>query len=158
MGIHTTYTPEQAASICERISKGTTLAQICRDDGIGRTTVYEWLKEHSAFAERFARARELGFDAIADDCMDIADDGSNDWMLSNKPDDERYVLNGEHVQRSKLRIESRLKLLAKWSPKYREQLDMKVEGKVDVAATLYEARKRARKAESDKPLTPEDLL
>jgi hypothetical protein len=26
-------------------------------------------------------------------------------------------LNAEHVQRSKLRIETRLKLLAKWSPK-----------------------------------------
>jgi hypothetical protein len=42
--------------------------------------------------------------------------------------------------------------------KYRERSDVKVQGNLDVAATIYEARKRARKAESDRPLTAEDLL
>jgi hypothetical protein len=60
----------------------------------------------------------MGFDAIAEEALEIADDGSNDWMERRRKDGStEEVVNSEHVQRSKLRIETRLKLLAKWSPK-----------------------------------------
>jgi hypothetical protein len=56
---------------------------------------------------------------MAEDCLRIADDAVNDWMET----EHGPRLNGEHVQRSKLRIETRLKLLAKWNPKkYGEKL------------------------------------
>jgi len=68
--------------------------------------------------DAIARAREDGEDKIAADCLEIADNATNDYMT--KQDGEgaaAYALNGEHIQRSKLRIETRLKLLAKWNPK-----------------------------------------
>jgi hypothetical protein len=73
----------------------------------------------SDFAGRIARAREVGADAIAEDILDIVDDSRNDWMEKNDRDGNciGYQLNGDHVQRSKLRAEMRLKLLAKWQPK-----------------------------------------
>ena len=37
-------------------------------------------------------------------------------MEIHEKDNVLYKLNGEHVQRSKLRIETRLKLLACWNP------------------------------------------
>lgn len=41
-----------------------------------------------------------------------------------------WMLNGDHVQRSKLRIETRLKLLAKWNPKkWGDKLDLNHAGK-----------------------------
>lgn len=89
--------------IVERLSLGEPLAVICRSMNIGRRTVYDWQGDDEGFAARIARARVLGFDAIADECFEIAD--------ATGEDGER------DVQRDKLRIETRLKLLAKWDPK-----------------------------------------
>lgn len=77
------------------------------------------MAKNEEFASRFAQARELGQDFIAEECLEIADDASNDWMEKIDKDGMAvgWQLNGDHVQRSKLRIETRLKLLAKWNPK-----------------------------------------
>ena len=116
------FTTELFDEICERISKGETLASICRDKGIGASTVYDWMAEDKTLAGRFARAREKGFDAIAEQCLDIADDSRSDFVVNGKGDE---VFNAEHVQRSKLRVETRLKLLAKWDPKrYGDKLEV----------------------------------
>ena len=82
-------------------------------------TVYDWKVSHPEISAGIARAREAGEEVIAADCLEIADDGRNDWMERLAPDGKPigWMLNGEHVQRSKLRIETRLKLLAKWNPK-----------------------------------------
>lgn len=117
MGV-TVRTPEIVEDILLNVSEGITVAELCRKHGIGRATFYDWLTEDQELAGRFARAREVGFDAIAEEAIEIAEDGSNDWIERRREDgsiDE--VLNHEHVQRSKLRIETRLKLLAKWDPK-----------------------------------------
>lgn len=65
------------------------------------------------YASAIARAREIGYDVIAAQCLLIADDSASDYTDSEKGP----AFNAEHVQRSKLRIETRLKLLAKWDPK-----------------------------------------
>lgn len=118
-GVKTTYTKEIADSICEQLSVGVPLREICRQEGYPAwRTVYDWLAKDDEFATRFAHARDVGHEALAQECLDIADNAENDWMLrENKDGFESWQLNGEHVQRSKLRIETRLKLLAKWNPK-----------------------------------------
>jgi hypothetical protein len=57
------------------------------------------------------RAREAQADAIFDECLDIADDGSNDFM----GEDEKY--NGDAVARSKLRVDTRKWMAGKLAPK-----------------------------------------
>lgn len=114
------YTQELADEICERIGRGETLTSICSNEHMPATrTVGDWAAAFEDFAASFARARVRGFDALADECIKIAEDGSNDWMERNAEGDgaKAWQLNGEHVQRSKLRVETRLKLLAKWDPK-----------------------------------------
>lgn len=111
-------TDEIVEDIVARIAEGVTVAELCRKHGIARQTFYNWIAEDEELAGRIAHARVLGFDAIAEEALEIAEDGTNDWIERQKEDgsiDE--VLNHEHVQRSKLRIETRLKLLAKWDPK-----------------------------------------
>jgi len=112
-------TAEQKVEIYRRITEGETLRSICRCSNMPQwRTVYDWLGDDKEFAARFGRARELGEIAISQECLEIADDAKNDYMESQTGDGaEAYRLNGEHIQRSKLRIETRLKLLAKWSPK-----------------------------------------
>lgn len=115
-----TYTEEIGQEIARRISEGEPLARICRDPEMpNRRTVNRWRKEFPEFDALMLEARDLGADAIADECLEIADDGRNDWMEKLDKDEQPagWVLNGEHISRSKLRIETRLKLLAKWDPR-----------------------------------------
>ena len=121
------YTPTLAEEIVARIAKGEPLRQICRDEHMPAwRTIYDWQAADKEFSARIAQARELGEEAIAQECLEIADNATNDWMEKvGRDGTELYQLNGEHVQRSKLRIETRLKLLAKWNPrKWGEKVDL----------------------------------
>lgn len=136
MAQETTYTQALADAILERIADGEPLRQICRDPGMPAwRTVYNWRKANPEFEARFAQARLLGFDAIAEDILDIADDGRNDWVEKESKGGGTYIaLDNEHVQRSKLRIETRLKLLAKWDPKrYGERQQVDLNGKMQIS-------------------------
>lgn len=157
------YKPEDYIDgILEKIAQGITLRSICREEGMpSHDTVYVWLNNNAEYAQRFARARKIGHDAIAEETLDIADHASNDWMEVNDPDNPGYRLNGEHVQRSKLRIETRLKLLAKWDPgRYGDRLALDHAGKIDTTAPdlsklsteeLAKFRALAAKAQPDAP-------
>jgi len=108
--------PELCDEICERIARGETLRSICREEGKPSwTTVYDWINDDPEFALRIARARDLGHDAIAEECMGIADESGAEVAVD--PKTGRLVVDGEVIQRAKLRIETRIKLLAKWNPK-----------------------------------------
>jgi len=55
---------------------------------------------------------------MADELLEVADDGKNDWMERRDDEDKAsYVLNGEHVQRSRLRVDTRKWMLSKALPK-----------------------------------------
>lgn len=114
-------------TICARLAEGEPLAVILRHLGIPKETVRDWRKLDPEISAQFDEARDLGFDAIAHDCLSIADDGSRDYMSTA---DGREVPDHDHISRSKLRIETRLKLLAKWDPRrYGEKLQQEITGK-----------------------------
>lgn len=109
-----TFTQEKADAIIERLSGGEPLAHICRDDEMPAVrTVSDWRKAHPEFDEAFLAARDDGYDAIATDCLDIADDTSRDTIKGERGD----APDTEWIARSKLRVETRLKLLSKWDPR-----------------------------------------
>jgi hypothetical protein len=92
--------------------------------------VHLWVAENrSGFAERYARAREIQAHALADELVEIADDGRNDWMQRNDPNNPGYELNGEHIQRSRLRFEARRWLTSKILPKhYGDKIETAITG------------------------------
>ena len=112
----TKRTPEVEERIIEGLTDGVPLRVLCRQDDIPSwRTVYDWINADPSFASRVAYARDLGFEAIAEDILDIADD---------------TPAISEHVQRSKMRIDTRLKLLACWSPKrYGNKQDVSIGNK-----------------------------
>lgn len=120
-GRPSSYNADVAKEICHRLCEGEPLRQICRDERMPAwRTVHDWRHAHPEFEKEYQLARDLGMDAIAEDLLDIADDGSNDFMEKIDKEGKKtgeFSFNLEHVQRSKLRIETRLKLLAKWNPK-----------------------------------------
>ena len=103
--------------ILRRLSEGEPLAVICRSDPVRfphPATWGDWVNGDESLAIAYARAREVGFDAIAADCLAIADETTLD---TKKGPDGQESANAEWISRSKLRVETRLKLLAKWDPK-----------------------------------------
>ena len=111
------YTPELAAEICERLSDGEPLRQICRDEHMPAwQKIYEWMAKDSNLSGAIAHARDQGYDAIAEDLLDIADTpimGETETSSANGLTITRQDMLGHR----KLQIETRLKLLAKWNPK-----------------------------------------
>src|ERR1700742_3321372 len=115
------FTEEIADAICERLADGESLRTICLSDEMPhKATVFRWLGDdrYASFRDQYARAREAQGDAYADEIIDIADDGSNDWMESREDGDATgWKINGEHIQRSRVRIDSRKWLAGKLKPK-----------------------------------------
>jgi hypothetical protein len=126
------YSKKVAESICLLLSEGESLRRICEMESMpGRATVFRWLAEHEEFRDQYAQAKEQGALVWAEEILDIADDGQNDWMeqLDKDGNVQGYRLNGEAVQRSKLRVDSRKWLLSKLLPKkYGDKVQQEVSG------------------------------
>jgi hypothetical protein len=81
------------------------------------TTVFSWLRKYPEFLKQYETAKEESADLHAEDMLDIADNGSNDWMAANDPENAGYRSNGEHIQRSRLRVDTRKWIASKLKPK-----------------------------------------
>lgn len=97
---------------------GEPLAQICRDDHMpSDKTVRNWMTDDAEITSAIARARVSGFDYLASECLEIAEERPERTAAGS--------IDTGSVQHAKLRIETRLKLLAKWDPKrYGEKLEL----------------------------------
>lgn len=136
------FSQEIAAEICDRLCAGESLRTICRDDHMPAcSTVFVWLSKHEAFAEQYARARDVQADAIFEEILDIADDARNDWMERRGENDAGWQANGEHIQRSRLRVDARKWMAGKLAPKkYGEKAQVEVSGK-DGGPVVTEVRR-----------------
>lgn len=119
------YTEAVGLEICELVTEGKTLTAICAGENMpAARTVLRWLRDHAEFATIYDRARQSRADAWAEEIIQIADDTSQDYTDRERSDGSTArVLDAEHVQRSRLRIDSRKWLMAKAAPKkYGEHL------------------------------------
>lgn len=115
MGRPTKYTTKVADTICERLADGESLKRICSgDDMPSKATVFRWLDAHKQFRDMYARAREAQADSLADEIIDIADDGLNDTYVD---DEGRVRTDHEVIARSKLRVDARKWIAAKLKPR-----------------------------------------
>ncbi len=109
------YTDALAAKICRRLAEGESLRAICVDKGMpSAETVRRWLLDNEDFCAQYVRAREVQADRFAEEILEIADDASDDWAVDK---DGKKTLDHEHVQRSRLRVDTRKWLMARMAPK-----------------------------------------
>lgn len=89
------------------VARGQTVVAFCKQPGTPCVrTIYNWLDKDLVFADEFRRAKAVGYDILAQQCLDIADHGG--------PED---------VAHRKLRIWTRLQLLARWdSARYGDKI------------------------------------
>lgn len=111
VGRPTIYSPEFAKKIFNLISATTISIQRLteiHDWMPARSTMIEWINEHPEFSIMWQEAKKQRAHLYVEEAMDISDDGSNDYMESfNKDGDPITKLNTEHIQRSKLRVDTR---------------------------------------------------
>ena len=113
------YTPAIAAEICRRLSEGEPYVRICAlPDMPDLSTIWRWEEMHEDFRKLSARALELGTNAIAHDCLRIADDQDID------------------AAHKRIMVDTRLRLIGKWNAKrYGDRLNVKQETSVEEAET-----------------------
>ena len=127
------YSPELFSRICEEIAAGKTVrAALIAAEGPSWEGFRKWLQKPELVAQ-YAHAMELRAEAMAEELIEIADDGANDWMESNHPDNPGYKANGEHQARSRLRVDTRKWLMSKMYPKkYGDKIEQTHQGNVNI--------------------------
>lgn len=100
MGTPSEFKDDQIEELLKRLSDGEPLLSICKDPRMpARRSIYAWIEQDADFAAQFRSARARGVHALADQCIEIADDKEED------PASRR------------VRIDTRLRLAGKWLPK-----------------------------------------
>jgi hypothetical protein len=112
------FTDALALEICERIAGGASLKSICEKvDGMpGYATVRRWELTNKEFGEQVRKAREIGCHLLGEECLEIADQAQQTIEHITDPDGTRRVINNDTIAQSRLRIDTRMKLLSKWLP------------------------------------------
>src|ERR1700679_2978692 len=114
MGRPSDYCQETATRLCEQIVEGKSLRSIClAEDMPAIRTVFLWLGKHEAFMQQYAHAREAQADTYADEIVDIADDGSRDYIQT----EDGPVVDHDHIARARLRVDARKWIACKLKPK-----------------------------------------
>ena len=121
-GQATVYTDVLGIKICDGLAEGRTLRAVCAAEGMpSPQTILSWAKDlDHPFAEHYAHARELGYQRMADDLVDIADGKSVAWTEADaRSEDEASDRDPpkDVVQRDRLRVDTRKWLLSKALPK-----------------------------------------
>jgi len=124
------YSDALADKICEEIVQGKGIVSICESDDMPEPmTVFRWLNTKEDFCYKYTRAKELQAEKMADDILQIADDGSNDTYMTGEDGDEERV-NHDHINRSRLRVDTRKWLMSHYAPKkYSDRIQQELSGK-----------------------------
>jgi len=112
------FTQQTANLICEYLADGMSLREICRKDEMpDKSTVLRWLIKFPEFSVQYALAREAQADHMAEEILEISDDGRNDWMKRQSDAGVIEMPDHEYISRSKLRVDTRRWLMGKLQPK-----------------------------------------
>jgi hypothetical protein len=108
------YNKRIASYICKELMKGRSLTSICKENNMpSMPTVYSWLNSSKPyyieeFFKSYSMAREIQSHILADQIVDIADDGSRDIYLTRSRNGKEVMkVNYDHLRRCELSIDAR---------------------------------------------------
>lgn len=111
MDIRSSFTQEKADEICELLMLGWTLTKVCKKEGMpSYTTIVHWLSKNEEFRTQYEFARNVGYDKMADDILDIADNNEGDIKEDGKVD-------WDNINRARLKVDTRKWLMSHALPK-----------------------------------------
>lgn len=126
-----TYTEEMGKRICDRLAQVGSLRRVCREEGMpADNTVRAWVAAHPEFAEAYARAKEIGIDALVEEGLEIVDTPELGVETTTKADGTQEKKEGDMLGHRKLRAEYRRWLAERMAPKkYGNRMDLTSDGK-----------------------------
>lgn len=116
-------------AICQQISTTSkSLRQICQDlvkdfdNMLTHRSILMMLKDDAEFFRQYTRAKDTQADLLFDEILEIADDSSLDMAFT---EEGKPFIDHEHINRSRLRVDTRKWYLSKIMPKkYGEKLEL----------------------------------
>jgi hypothetical protein len=119
LGRPTKYTPEIGRAIAHDWAMGETRDQLSDKYAIPYDTLLNWERTFPEFKQQMDAAREIKAHRYADQVIEIADDKTQDWIeLTTKAGSKSRIPNHELVQRSRLRVDIRMKMMERWAPQF----------------------------------------
>ena len=111
------YSEPLAIEICERVSSGELLIDICADEHLPTVRrVTQWLKESQEFAALYKESLNDRLTIFEEEVIKIADDASRDFRDVQRNGRTQRVLDGDAIARAKLRVEVRFRHLKAGNP------------------------------------------
>jgi hypothetical protein len=111
------YSEALAQEICERISVGELLINICNDEHMPTMrSVNQWLKTHQDFAAVYKESINDRLRVFEEEVLKIADDMKQDFKTITKRGKEMRVADPDVIARAKLRIDVRFRHLKAGMP------------------------------------------
>jgi hypothetical protein len=122
-GLPPTYDKAKVERVIEELYQGKTLTSICKKEGVKAGTFLMWVKNDvDGLADRYARARQVGWELMADEMIDISDDNSgDDKTIIGHDGEEKTVCNTEWIQRTKVRADNRKWVISKRVPDFSDK-------------------------------------
>ncbi|MBO3273214.1 hypothetical protein [Hymenobacter defluvii] len=153
-GRPSTYSLALAETLCAYLVDGKTLRWICEQPGMpAKGTILRWARDNASFRDQYTLAREIGDELLAEELLEIADDGTNDYMTITKGDATYNVENREVTNRSRMRIDARKWLLSKRLPKkYGDKVDVTSGGeKISSGPRVFQILPASQRPPADEP-------
>jgi hypothetical protein len=151
-----------AIEICERVSSGELLINICADEHMPTVRrVTQWLRKSPEFAALYKDSINDRLTIFEEEVIKIADDASRDFRDVVRNGRTARVLDGDAIARAKLRVEVRLKHLKAYKPsiwgeqstlnvKQSEPLDLDQMTTEELAAKIAELEHKDRVVNEDR--------
>lgn len=122
------------AHILREIAEGRSVSRILREDkGLCSYSIWcGWVAESDKLKDRVERAREDGATRYVEEIIEISDQGNADPYIAYRDDGKTpYAkIDGDCIQRAKLRVYAREKYAAMIAPRrYGQKLDVTSDGK-----------------------------
>ena len=107
-----------------------------------------WLRKNSAFRDLYTQAREILVEHWGDEMLEISDDGTTDFITKMGRNGTEYeAVDQEHIQRSRLRVDTRKWLMSKLAPrKYGDHVELEYTGQITVKHELSDQERMRRMA------------
>lgn len=120
------YSKEDKESILEEVftlisRDGYSLRKACEQVKLSTRVFYDWIEADEKKAQQYARATQERHDFLFEEILEIADESNADVYVDNG----ETKIDGNTVQRSRLRVDARKWALSKMNPKkYGDKLDL----------------------------------
>lgn len=121
-----TTNEEKFEKICQEVEVGVPVRTLFTKYGISPNTFYTMAETNESLKLRYNRAKNINSELIFEDILEIADNTNADVkIIETKGGRQKAVIDGEAVQRSRLKIDARKWILSKMNPKkYGDKIDI----------------------------------